>query len=31
MQIPFAEDQHMIEALASKRPDQTLNIWILPR
>jgi len=29
--MPFTEDQHMIQALASKRPDQTLNIWVLPR
>jgi hypothetical protein len=29
--MPFAEDQHMIQALASKRPDQTLNIGVLPR
>src|SRR6516162_7916942 len=28
--MPFAEDQHMIQALASKRADQTLNIGVLP-
>jgi hypothetical protein len=28
--MPFAEDQDMIQALASKRSDQTLNIWVLP-
>ena len=26
----FTEDQHMIQALAAKRPDQAFNIWILP-
>ena len=27
--MPFAENQHMIQALAAKRPDQTFNIWVL--
>ena len=26
----FAKDQHMIQALAAKRPDQAFNIWVLP-
>jgi hypothetical protein len=26
----FAQDQDMIQAVAPKCPDQTLNIWILP-
>src|SRR6516165_5386185 len=29
--MPFAQDQDMIQALASKRFDQTLNIGVLPR
>src|SRR3974390_1793099 len=29
--MPLAKDQNMIQALASKRPDQAFNIWILPR
>src|SRR6266511_2517519 len=29
--MPLAEDQNMIQALASKRSDQTFSIWILPR
>ena len=28
--MPFAEDQDMIQAVAPERPDQALNIWILP-
>jgi DNA-binding transcriptional ArsR family regulator len=28
--MPFAKDQDMIQTLASKRPDQTLNIGVLP-
>jgi hypothetical protein len=28
--MPFAEDQDMIEALASKRPDQAFNVRVLP-
>ena len=27
----LAEDQNMIQALASKRSDQTFSVWILPR
>src|SRR5262245_7512979 len=26
----FTQDQDMIQALAAKRPDQALNIWVLP-
>ena len=26
----FTKDQHMIQALAAKRPDQAFNIWVLP-
>ena len=26
----FTEDQDMIQALATERPDQAFNIWILP-
>ena len=26
----FTEDQDMIQALATERPDQTFNIWVLP-
>src|SRR5215467_13864759 len=29
--MPFVEDQHMIQAVAPKRPDQPLNICVLPR
>ena len=29
--MPLAKDQNMIQALASKRPDQAFNIWVLPR
>src|SRR5262245_22464207 len=29
--MPFTDDQDMIQALAAKRPDQALNIWVLPR
>jgi hypothetical protein len=29
--MPLAEDQDMIQALASKRPDQAFNVWVLPR
>ena len=25
----FTKDQHMIQALAAKRPDQAFNIWVL--
>jgi len=28
--MPFAEDQHMIQAVAPQRSDQPLNIGILP-
>ena len=28
--MPFAEDQDMIQAVASKRPDQAFNIRVLP-
>jgi hypothetical protein len=28
--MPFAEDQDMIQALATERPDQMFNIWVLP-
>ena len=28
--MPFAEDQDMIQAVASDCPNQALNIWILP-
>jgi len=28
--MPFTEDQHMIQALAAKRPNQAFNIWVLP-
>ena len=28
--MPFAEDQDMIQAVASKRPNQAFNIWVLP-
>jgi hypothetical protein len=31
MQMSLAKDQHMIEALASQRSDQPLNVGILPR
>jgi hypothetical protein len=30
-QMPFAEDQDMIQALAQKRSDQAFSVWILPR
>jgi hypothetical protein len=26
----FTEDQDMIQALATERPDQAFNIWVLP-
>jgi len=29
-QMPFVEDQHMIQAVAPQRPDQPLNIFDLP-
>ena len=29
-QMPFAKDQDVIQAVAPKRPDQALNIGILP-
>jgi len=29
--MPFAVDQNVIQALAPERPDQALNICILPR
>jgi hypothetical protein len=29
-QMPFAEDQDMIQAVAPQRPDQALNIRVLP-
>src|SRR5262245_37862979 len=28
--MPFTDDQDMIQALAAERPDQALNIWVLP-
>jgi len=28
--MSLAEDHDMIETLALERPDQALNIWILP-
>ena len=28
--MEFAEDQDMIQAVAPERPDQALDIWILP-
>ena len=28
--MPFAEDQNMIQAIAPERPNQALNIWVLP-
>ena len=30
-QVPFVEDQDMVEALAADRTDQALDEWILPR
>jgi len=28
--MPFAEDQHVIQAVAPQRPDQAFNIGVLP-
>src|SRR5262245_38928612 len=30
VQMPLAENEDMIQALAAKRPDQAFNIWVLP-
>src|ERR1700730_15456820 len=30
-QMPFADDQNMIQALTPKRSDQALSVWVLPR
>ena len=29
--MSFTEDQHMVQAVAPARPDQPLNMGILPR
>jgi hypothetical protein len=28
--MPFAKDRNMIQAVASERPYQAFNIWVLP-
>jgi hypothetical protein len=29
--MPFAKDQHMIQAFPAERPDEPFDIWVLPR
>ena len=31
LEVSLIEDDHMVEALSSDRPDHPLDIWVLPR